>query len=116
MTWIDRLVNVMPDSPQGVGVWLMAAGLSGTLIACPLQDLPLSVGSLLIFLAGAYGPLIHDLKQSRNIRRRVITVSEVRREDAQVAAYFQEKVRESVSVNFHETGATEECPPRHRLH
>jgi hypothetical protein len=116
MALIDRLIDQIPDSPGSIGAWLVVSGSIGVITAMFLQDFPLSVGSTLLYLAGVFGPAVHELKQRTKARRAVIPAADERHEDALVDAYVLATEREATSVKLQESAATEERPPHHRLH
>lgn len=116
MPSFDRLIDHIPDSPESVRVWTIIAGAIGMMTAFLIQDLPLSVGSFLLYLGGKFGPGFYDLKQKRKARRSVIPVEDDPLEDARVDAFVMAMKHKAASLRLQESTAVEIQPSRHLLH
>ena len=85
MAWFERLIDLIPDSPQSVGACLSIAGGFGSLVGLFLEDTPLRVASFLVFAAGAIGPVLHALKEQKHAQPR----TDMAEEDAAVDAFIR---------------------------
>jgi hypothetical protein len=84
MAWIDRLIDFMPDTPEGVGGLAMLGGAVAAGAALMLANLPLAVGAAVLAVGGFLGPALYTMTQTANAPDPALEASLQAQEDAAV--------------------------------
>jgi hypothetical protein len=87
MAWIDRLIDFMPDTPEGVGGLAMLVGSVAAGAALMLANLPLAVGAVVLSVGGFLGPAVYAMKQKATPPDPALSASLEAQEDAAVDAF-----------------------------
>lgn len=87
MAWCKRLLDLVPDSPQGVGTAFILLGWLGCFAALRLGDTPLCLGAFVLYAVGIAGPRLHALKKRRHAPP--TAEADTAEEDAAVDAFLR---------------------------
>jgi hypothetical protein len=88
MAWIDRLIDCVPGTPEGVGALAMLGGAVGVGVALMLANLPLAIGAAVLSVGGL-GPAWYAMKQPANRPDTARSAALEADEDAAVTAFVQ---------------------------
>ena len=87
MAWINRLIDSMPDTPEGVGALAMLGGVGGMGVALMLANLPLAIGAAAVWVAGCFAPALYAMRETANPPATARSAAVEAQEDAAVDAF-----------------------------
>ena len=113
MAWTDRILDYVPSTPDRVGALALFVSIIGAGVAVMLANLPLAIAASGLSIAGALGPVLYTMKQTRNSPEPTDPRTLSAEEDAAVEQFVEQSERVG---RFLAMIQSENCPPQGRWH